>query len=198
MSSPSRVPYPSASYPPGRRQAERLFAQAVRHHMAGAAADAAAAYRQVLAADPAMAEAHNNLGVLLRETEPDAALAAFTEATRLRPAYAAKAHALASGLRSHCAGLLTFSEPQGGMFIWARLDARLPALGAQAWAGFGLEHRVLVVPGNAFSITPAPQALLRLSFANPAAFDLQEGAARLGRGLQVLASHPAPSHTLAA
>ena len=116
----------------------------------------------------------------------------------LRPAYAAKAHALASGLRSHCAGLLTFSEPQGGMFIWARLDARLPALDAQAWAGFGLEHRVLVVPGNAFSITPAPQALLRLSFANPAAFDLQEGAARLGRGLQVLASHPAPSHTLAA
>jgi 2-aminoadipate transaminase len=116
----------------------------------------------------------------------------------LRPAYAAKARALVNGLRRHCEGLLTFSAPAGGMFIWARLDRRLPALGAQAWADFGLEHRVLVVPGNAFSITAASQALLRLSFANSAVSDLQEGAARLGRGLQALMTRPGPTPSPAA
>jgi tetratricopeptide (TPR) repeat protein/glycosyltransferase involved in cell wall biosynthesis len=87
MSSRAPASHPSASYTPGRQEAGRHFAEAVRHHTSGAPVDAATAYRRALAADPTLAEAHNNLGVLLRESDPEAAFDAFREAARLRPAY---------------------------------------------------------------------------------------------------------------
>ncbi|MCZ8255786.1 MAG: PLP-dependent aminotransferase family protein [Polaromonas sp.] len=105
----------------------------------------------------------------------------------LRPAYAVKGVALAKALRTHCGGLLEFDEPQGGMFIWARLSGDLPLLPTQAWVDFGLAHQVLVVPGAAFSIGNTAQPWLRLSFANPTPAALQQGAERLGRGLRTLA-----------
>lgn len=109
----------------------------------------------------------------------------------LRAAYAAKGAALANALRAHASGLLEFGAPQGGMFVWARLRSDLPLLPAQDWVDFGLRHRVLVVPGAAFSISNAAQPWLRLSFANPSPAALQQGAERLGRGLQSVAIHTA-------
>lgn len=106
----------------------------------------------------------------------------------LRPAYAAKGRTLDQALREHCGGLLEFDRPQGGMFIWAKLNAALPLLPTQAWVDFGLQHQVLVVPGAAFSISGAAQPWLRLSFANPAPEALRQGAERLGRGLRSLAT----------
>ena len=104
----------------------------------------------------------------------------------LRMAYARKAAVLAGALRAHCGGLLEFAEPQGGMFVWARLARELPLLPSQAWTDFGLKHRVLAVPGAAFSPGNEPQDWLRLSFANPSAAELEEGARRLGHGLRQL------------
>ena len=106
--------------------------------------------------------------------------------TMLRQAYAVKASVLASALRAHCGVLIEFAAPQGGMFIWARLARDLPLLSSQAWLDFGLQHRVLAVPGAAFSLGNTAQAWLRLSFANPVAEALREGAERLGRGLRSL------------
>lgn len=104
----------------------------------------------------------------------------------LRQAYALKASALAGALHSHCDGLIEFSEPRGGMFIWAQLGSALPLMSSQAWTDFGLKQRVLAVPGAAFSLHNKAQAWLRLSFANPSVADLREGALRLGRGLRSL------------
>lgn len=106
----------------------------------------------------------------------------------LREAYAAKARTLATALHEHCDGLLEFSEPQGGMFVWARLASALPLMPSQAWVDFGLQHQVLAVPGAAFSLHNTAQPWLRLSFANPGAGALQQGAQRLGRGLRSLAA----------
>lgn len=106
----------------------------------------------------------------------------------LRKAYAAKGTTLTDALRAHAGGLLEFDAPQGGMFVWARLRSDLPLLPTQDWVDFGLRHRVLVVPGAAFSIGNAAQPWLRLSFANPSPAALQQGAERLGRGLQSLAT----------
>jgi 2-aminoadipate transaminase len=105
----------------------------------------------------------------------------------LRPAYAAKGETLAGGLHTHCAGLLEFDKPRGGMFIWAKLSSALPLLPTQAWVDFGLANQVLVVPGAAFSISGTAQPWLRLSFANPTPEALRQGAERLGRGLLKLA-----------
>jgi 2-aminoadipate transaminase len=106
----------------------------------------------------------------------------------LRPAYAAKGATLAEALHTHCAGLLEFDKPQGGMFIWARLSGKLPLLPTQAWVDFGLANQVLVVPGAAFSTSNTAQPWLRLSFANPTPEALRQGAERLGRGLRKLAA----------
>ena len=114
----------------------------------------------------------------------------------LREAYGVKSTALATALHRHCGGLLEFEQPQGGMFVWARLSPDLPLLATQAWVDFGLQHQVLAVPGAAFSVGNQPQPWLRLSFANPTVQALQQGAERLGQGLRRLAAasaqHTAP------
>lgn len=109
----------------------------------------------------------------------------------LRTAYAAKGTTLADALCTHAGGLLEFDAPQGGMFVWARLRADLPLLPTQDWVDFGLRHKVLVVPGAAFSISNVAQPWLRLSFANPSPAALRQGAERLGRGLQSLITNTA-------
>ncbi len=101
----------------------------------------------------------------------------------LRAAYAIKRDALVTALHRHAAKLLTFDRPGGGMFVWARLHPDMPLLDNEAWLAFGREHRVLVVPGSAFTIDTTPQPWLRLSFANPSASALVLGAERLGAGL---------------
>ena len=52
--------------PPGSPSPlDQLLAEAKSHHQAGRFAEAAAAYRQVLAVRPKMAEVHNELGSAL-------------------------------------------------------------------------------------------------------------------------------------
>ncbi|HUE96329.1 MAG TPA: tetratricopeptide repeat protein, partial [Longimicrobiaceae bacterium] len=60
----------------------------MRHHLAGEHEAAELEYRETLALAPETAEAHNNLGVLIRDREPEQALEHFTEAVRLVPVYA--------------------------------------------------------------------------------------------------------------
>ena len=81
----ARVPVNQSS---AREEAVTLFAAAVREQLAGATEAALAGYERALALDPGLAEAHNNLGVLLRPRDAGAARAAFTRAARLRPGYA--------------------------------------------------------------------------------------------------------------
>ncbi len=76
------------SVPVDRAAASREFAIAVARHQAGDAPAAADAYRRALVLDPGMAEAHNNLGVLLRRDDLAGALALFRRAIAARPGYA--------------------------------------------------------------------------------------------------------------
>ncbi|MCC7049420.1 MAG: methyltransferase domain-containing protein [Alphaproteobacteria bacterium] len=65
----------------------------------GRAADAAAAYRRIVKANPAHAEAQHNLGVALRASgRGEEALAAYRRAIELRPGYAGAHHHLAQAL----------------------------------------------------------------------------------------------------
>lgn len=99
----------------------------------------------------------------------------------LRAAYGAKARAMAQVLRSVAGDLLAFESPAGGMFVWARRlgdsDERID------WFQFGRTHRVLALPGSAFSPFGKRTAHLRLSFANPPIDAVREGIERLAAGL---------------
>jgi Flp pilus assembly protein TadD len=77
-----------------------LFQRGVVDHQAGRLLEAQAAYRQILTIDPAHADAHNNLGVALRDLGRLAeAEASYREALRLRPNYPEAYSNLGSALR---------------------------------------------------------------------------------------------------
>jgi tetratricopeptide (TPR) repeat protein/glycosyltransferase involved in cell wall biosynthesis len=68
--------------------AQALFATAVRQHLAGNTSAAIAAYREAIARDPALAEAHNNLASLLASAgDDDAAEQLLLRAVELQPDY---------------------------------------------------------------------------------------------------------------
>jgi 2-aminoadipate transaminase len=96
---------------------------------------------------------------------------------RVREAYRERRRALSEALREAFGAALDFSEPEGGMFLWARFtdgtDTR--ALLPQALAA-GMAY----VPGDAFyADAQAPRDRLRLSFTTESPERLREGVARL-------------------
>ena len=69
--------------------ARDIFADAVRHHLAGRTDDAVAAYREALAIDATLAPAMNNLGALVASMgRSGEALGLFRAAVAADPTYA--------------------------------------------------------------------------------------------------------------
>ena len=79
----------TASAPAPAERARKLLAHGLAHHRAGRADQAAAAYRELLAADPGHADALNLLGVIaLQGGDPAAAEALIRRALAVRPSVA--------------------------------------------------------------------------------------------------------------
>lgn len=97
---------------------------------------------------------------------------------RLRTAYGAKRQALLSALDRHMPPGVTWSNPEGGMFVWLTLPEGMDgkALLERALA----EERVAFVPGEPFFAEVASTNCLRLSYSMPNDADIDEGARRLG------------------
>ncbi|NML14098.1 aminotransferase-like domain-containing protein [Azohydromonas caseinilytica] len=95
---------------------------------------------------------------------------------RVRGAYRERRRALCEALHAAFGDALVFSEPEGGMFVWARFtdgtDTRVLLPRALA-AGMAY------VPGDAFYADAAPRDRLRLSFTTEPPARLREGVARL-------------------
>jgi len=106
---------------------------------------------------------------------------------RVRSVYAQRAQIMCNALRTELGGALTFVEPRGGMFVWARLNTagetpdRLRN-GAD-FARRAIEQGVAFVPGAPFFAEAPDLATLRLSFATVDEERIREGVARLARAL---------------
>jgi DNA-binding transcriptional MocR family regulator len=98
---------------------------------------------------------------------------------RLRAAYGAKRQALLAALDRHMPPGVTWSIPEGGMFVWLTLPEGLDGktLLERALA----EERVAFVPGEPFFAETASRNCLRLSYSMPDDLAIDEGARRLGR-----------------
>jgi tetratricopeptide (TPR) repeat protein len=97
MTKPSAMPSPTPAEPV---DFDALVALALREHGARRLAEAAAAYRQILDLRPDIAEAHNNLGNVLRDQgQLDEAQARYEQALVLRPALAETHNSLGNILR---------------------------------------------------------------------------------------------------
>ncbi len=102
----------------------------------------------------------------------------------VREVYAQRALVMAAALRRELGDAIEFTEPQGGLFLWARLtgaDGRVADAGE--FAKRALDQGVAFVPGTPFFAAHPDLASLRLSFATADVARIEEGMARLGKAL---------------
>ena len=103
---------------------------------------------------------------------------------RVREVYAQRAHAMAQALTRELGDAIEFTEPQGGLFFWARLTGAGGKLrDAGEFARRAIEQGVAFVPGAPFFARDPDLATLRLSFATAGLDKIEEGMARLGKAL---------------
>ncbi len=96
---------------------------------------------------------------------------------KVRPAYAQRAQALCANLKKVLGDGIEFSAPQGGMFVWARLNA--PGADAREFAKQAIERGVAFIPGTPFYAVNPDHATLRFSFATSSIEKIEEAVARL-------------------
>ncbi len=84
--------------------------------------------------------------------------------------------AMLEALRRYFGDLITFNEPEGGMFIWATFKA---PVNTQSLLEIALKKGVIFVPGHCFYPTQAQTNALRLSYVSVASERLLEGVRRL-------------------
>jgi 2-aminoadipate transaminase len=96
---------------------------------------------------------------------------------KVRPAYAERSQAMCTSLKKVLGDGISFSAPQGGMFVWARLTT--PGADAREFAKQAIERGVAFIPGTPFFATHPDHAALRFSFATVSVEKIQEGVGRL-------------------
>ena len=103
---------------------------------------------------------------------------------RVRQVYAERAQAMGDALRRELGEALSFVQPQGGLFIWARLTgAGGKVQDGNVFAKRAIDHGVAFVPGAPFFCANPDPATLRLSFATADVAKIEEGIARLAEAL---------------
>jgi 2-aminoadipate transaminase len=99
---------------------------------------------------------------------------------RVRAAYRARCAALIDGLPAALPPGSTWSRPDGGMFVWARLPG---GRDASALLRGAVAHDVAYVPGAPFFAGPPDPATLRMSFTTHTPEEIAEGLRRLALAL---------------
>jgi len=103
---------------------------------------------------------------------------------RVRQVYAQRAHTMGEALRRELGDAIEFVQPQGGLFVWARLTgAGGKSIDAAAFAQGAIERGVAFVPGMPFYCANGDPATFRLSFATAPEDKILDGVARLAQAL---------------
>ena len=98
----------------------------------------------------------------------------------VRKTYAQRARVMAESLRRELGDAISFNQPHGGMFFWARLNG---GRDASEFARRAIERLVAFVPGAPFFANTPDRSALRLSFATADTAKIAEGITRLGQAL---------------
>lgn len=103
---------------------------------------------------------------------------------KVRKVYAERAQAMGDALRKDLGDAIEFVQPQGGLFVWARLTgAGGKVQDGNVFAQRAIERGVAFVPGTPFFCAQPDHATLRLSFATADVEKIREGVARLAQAL---------------
>ena len=106
---------------------------------------------------------------------------------RVRQAYAERRDAMLAALGRHFPPEVRWTQPQGGLFLWATLPAGFDSRHLLAEA---LLEKVAFVPGNAFFPHGGGERTMRLNFSYSQPAVIEEGIRRLGA---VIRRHLLPS-----
>ncbi|OAN80266.1 GntR family transcriptional regulator [Sulfitobacter pontiacus] len=97
----------------------------------------------------------------------------------IRSAYRARRDAMLEALQAHMPEGVSWTKPEGGMFIWVTLPDTLD--GADLLKQSLESERVAFVPGHAFFADGSGRNTLRLSYSTSTEGKIAEGIARLGQ-----------------
>jgi 2-aminoadipate transaminase len=98
----------------------------------------------------------------------------------LRSVYARRRDAMLASLRRHMPEGCSWTEPEGGLFLWARLPEQIDASKLLAAC---ISQKVAFVPGEHFWTGVTVRNTLRLNFSNASEERIEEGISRLGRAV---------------
>ncbi len=103
---------------------------------------------------------------------------------KVRKVYAERAQTMGDTLRRDLGNAIEFVQPQGGLFVWARLTGAggKVANGAD-FAKRAIDQGVAFVPGTPFFASNPDHATLRLSFATVGVDKIVDGVGRLAAAL---------------
>ena len=102
----------------------------------------------------------------------------------VRTVYAERAKAMGDALAHELGDAVEFTQPQGGLFFWARLTGRGSHISdAGEFAKRAIAQGVAFVPGSPFYAASPDPATFRLSFATADVGKIREGVGRLARAL---------------
>lgn len=102
----------------------------------------------------------------------------------VRKVYAERAKAMGEALTRELGDAVEFTQPQGGLFFWARLTGKGGKIrDANVFAKRAIEQGVAFVPGAPFFAANPDVATFRLSFATADVEKIKEGVARLGKAI---------------
>ncbi|KHT31540.1 PLP-dependent aminotransferase family protein [Pectobacterium carotovorum] len=104
-----------------------------------------------------------------------------TQIEKIRHAYKHKGELLAQLVEKELGDVITFNQPKGGMFLWAKF--RQDDFNTTEWLKKTLEQGVVFVPGEFFFPDNIDHSTLRLSFATATDEQMHEAVARLRRAL---------------
>jgi 2-aminoadipate transaminase len=102
----------------------------------------------------------------------------------VRAVYAERAQTMGDALRAGLGDAIEFVQPQGGLFVWARLTgAGGKVSDGGEFAKRAIEKGVAFVPGAPFYCANPDHATLRLSFATVGVDKIREGVGRLAQAV---------------
>ncbi|MDX5402225.1 MAG: PLP-dependent aminotransferase family protein [Rhodobacterales bacterium] len=98
---------------------------------------------------------------------------------RVRALYRARRDAMLAALERHMPADVTWTKPEGGMFVWVTLPEGMD--GAALLERSLAQDKVAFVPGAAFFPDGSGRNTIRLNFSSPTEAMIEEGLSRLGR-----------------
>lgn len=96
---------------------------------------------------------------------------------KIKALYQEQAHAMMDAMEKYFPPSVTYTRPQGGMFLWVTLPEGITAMELFPMA---LEKKVAFVPGDPFYIDVNNAGTMRLNYTNADCETIEEGIRRLG------------------